>query len=338
MSRRLRRRSLLLGVPAATGLAVGGLWWGLRDTPDPTSAATVDNDAVPTAVEPIETTATPELPVTVTDATGQEITITDISRIVPLSGAISEIVFTLGLGDRIVARDVTATFDQAADLPLISHGHDVSVEGVLSTQPTLILTEPASADDATLDQLRAAGATIATFDSVTDLAGINPRIDAIATALGVPQAGYDLIEHTDQRISSAAATTGEGPPLRVAFLYLRGSASVYFLGGTNSGASDIIEAAGGIDAGKEAGLEGDFVPLTPEAMAAAQPDAFLTMTKGLDSVGGVDGLLQLAGVAQTPAGQNRRVAAIADGVLLNYGPRTADVITSLSAQIHGSVQ
>lgn len=59
------------------------------------------------------------------------------------------------------------------------------------------------------------------------------------------------------------------------------------------------------------------------------------MTKGLESVGGVDGLVKIPGVAQTPAGMNRRVVSIEDGVLLNYGPRTDQVLKSLVDQLYG---
>lgn len=46
-----------------------------------------------------------------------------------------------------------------------------------------------------------------------------------------------------------------------------------------------------MDAGTEAGLDKHFTPITTEAPAQAQPDVILMMTKGLDSVGGLDGVL-----------------------------------------------
>ena len=49
-------------------------------------------------------------------------------------------------------------------------------------------------------------------------------------------------------------------------------------------------------------------PVTDEGLVDAQPDVVLMMTEGLDSVGGVDGLLErLPALAQTPAGQNKRI-------------------------------
>ncbi|MEU6860561.1 ABC transporter substrate-binding protein [Glycomyces sp. NPDC046736] len=294
-------------------------------------------DAVPPAVdrvEPIAEDVAPVLPTVVTDATGAEITIDSADAIVPLSGSLSEIVFTLGLGDAVVARDITATFEQAADLPIVSHGHDISAEGVLSLQPDLILAETSSGPQTALDQISAAGVPIVVFEPAKGIDSASERIAAVAAALGVDDLGAELITRTEASIAAATEGIDLSDPPRVAFLYLRGSASVYMIGANDSGATSLIEAAGGIDAGA-AELEGDFIELTPEALAAAAPDVILVMDKGLESVGGIDGLLEIPGVAQTPAGEAGRIAHLPDGIMLNYGPRTGDVVADLAAQLHG---
>lgn len=90
-----------------------------------------------------------------------------------------------------------------------------------------------------------------------------------------------------------------------------------------------------MDAGAASGLGKDFTAITSEALAEAAPDAILVMSKGLASVGGVDGLVRIPGVAQTPAGMDRRIVSVEDGVLLNYGPRTDQVLKSVVAQLYG---
>ncbi|WP_171162077.1 hemin ABC transporter substrate-binding protein [Streptomyces sp. I05A-00742] len=281
---------------------------------------------------------TPRLPATVKSSDGREVTVSKADRIAPLTGSASEIVFTLGLGDRVVARDISATFAQAAKLPLVTRGHDVSAESVLSLKPDVVIADTTTGPAEALDQIRGAGVPVLVLDPPKKLSDVGPRIDRVAAALGVPDAGKQLRQRTEERVGKAqhAAPKEGGKKPRVAFLYLRGSASVYLIGGADSGASSLIEAAGGVDAGKESGLEKDFTPITSEALAKAAPDVILVMSKGLDSVGGMDGLLKVPGVAQTPAGMDRRVASIDDGVLLNYGPRTDRVLASLVEQIHRS--
>ncbi|MBZ6472127.1 heme/hemin ABC transporter substrate-binding protein [Streptomyces griseocarneus] len=288
-------------------------------------------------VEPLSGTPESRLPVTVRSADGHDVTVTATDRIVPLTGSLSEVVFGLGLGGKVVARDITATFEQARELPVVTRAHDVSAESVLSLKPTLVLAETTTGPAEAVAQIRAAGIPLVVLEPAKKLADVGTRIEKVAAALGVPTAGDRLRERTEQRLDAAKKgipAGGAGKKPRVAFLYLRGSASVYLMGGAGSGADSLVEAAGGVDAGKESGLKKDFTPLTSEALAKAAPDVILVMSKGLESVGGVDGLLKIPGVGQTPAGLDRRIASVDDGVLLNFGPRTDAVLKSLVEQIH----
>ncbi|MEV0117735.1 ABC transporter substrate-binding protein [Streptomyces sp. NPDC050844] len=297
--------------------------------------------SAPDRVEPLKSRPDPALPATVTSADGKKVTVKDASRIVPLTGSLSEIVFTLGLGKNVVARDITATFEQAEKLPVVTRAHDVSAESVLSLKPTVVLADTSTGPAEAIDQIRDAGIPLVVLDPAKSLDDVGPRIDAVAKALGVKKAGDELKSRTEKRISAVrksipASARTEKP--RVAFLYLRGSASVYLLGGRESGASSLLEAAGAVDAGKASGLKKDFTAITSEALAEAAPDAILVMSKGLESVDGVDGLLKIPGVAETPAGLDRRVVSIDDGVLLNYGPRTDEVLKSLVGQLYGGAE
>ncbi|GGQ61720.1 heme/hemin ABC transporter substrate-binding protein [Streptomyces pilosus] len=332
--RRLRTRlaGALLSALALTltATACGG-------PPEAASAPPPDAaSAPPDRVEPLAGTPRPALPATVRSADGRTLTVRRAERVVPLSGSLSEIVFTLGLGSRVVARDVTATFEQAARLPVVTRGHDVSAEGVLSLRPDLVIAESGTGPAEAMDQIRAAGIPVLVVAAATGLDDVGPRIGAVAAALGVPSAGEELTRRTEERIAAVTRSVPrDGTKPRVAFLYLRGSASVYLIGGRGSGATSLIEAAGAVDAGAGSGLEKDFTAITSEALVKAAPDAVLVMAKGLESVGGVDGLVKIPGVAQTPAGMDRRIVSVEDGVLLNYGPRTDQVLASVVEQLYG---
>ncbi|TXL92310.1 ABC transporter substrate-binding protein [Streptomyces sp. IB2014 016-6] len=288
-------------------------------------------------VEPLATVPEPELPVTVDSADGTKVTVTSTDRLVPLTGSLSEIVFTLGLGKHVVARDITATFEQAEKLPVVTRAHDVSAESVLSLRPTLVIAETTTGPSEAVEQIRDAGIPLLVVEPAKGLDDVGTRIGTVARALGVDAAGDELSARTAERIAAVQKripAPGDGEKPRVAFLYLRGSASVYLLGGRDSGASSLLEAAGAVDAGKESGLDKDFTAITSEALAKAAPDAILLMSKGLESVGGPDGLVKIPGVAETPAGLDRRFISVDDGVLLNYGPRTDQVLASLVEQLY----
>lgn len=313
---------LVAGCGSTRGVAGGGS----------DGAAAGNTPVVAVTAEPVAPLAdppAPQLPTTARSADGKNVRITDISRIIPLTGSLAETVFSLGLGDHVVARDISTTFAQAAGLPLVTRAHDVSAESVLSLRPTLVLADTDTGPPEALEQIRRAGVPVLTLAVPNKVADVVPHIHTIADALGVPAAGDALAAQTERQLTLATAGHTPQHPLTVAFLYLRGSAGVQLIGGKGSGADSLIAAAGGLDAGTRLGLS-TFTPITAEALVAARPDVLLLMTDGLHSVGGVAGLRKIPGIAQTPAGEHGRVITVEDGVLLDFGPRTATVITAIA--------
>jgi iron complex transport system substrate-binding protein len=299
------------------------------DSGDP-AASTTAGDAIAARAED----ATPVLPVAVVDAGGRTVDVEDVSRIVPLAGNIAEVVFALGLGDRVVARDVSTTFEEAEHLPLVTRAHDVSAESVLSVRPTLVLADEDTGPPEALDQIRGVGIPVVVFEHPTSVEEVTTHIEAIAAALGVPAAGTRVAADTQAAIDDVRASIPDGDAPVVAFLYLRGQASVYLLGGPGSGTDSMIAAAGGIDAGTRSGLHNPFTPMTSEAMVAAAPDVIMLTTTGLESVGGIDGLVGIPGIAQTPAGRDRRVIAVEDGLLFGFGSRTPEALATIIDQLY----
>ena len=250
-------------------------------------------------------------------------------RIVSLAAGVGETLAALGLADRVVARDETSDVPAIASAPIVTKAHATSAELVLAQKPDLVLVDAATSPPEAIDQIRSTGVTVVEVPEAWSVTDIGPRTRAVADAVGLPASAADSV--ISAATSSVTMAPGGTPP-RVAFLYLRGTSAVYLLGGQGSGADDLIAGAGGIDVGAESGLDA-FVPLTPEALVAADPDTILVMTKGLESVGGIEGLIALPGVAQTTAGRERRVIAVDDTLLLSFGPRTGELVTRLSAAL-----
>ncbi len=319
--------ALLLGAAACRTSAADELGSGVPS-----------GEEAPALLVPIAGHPTPRLPATVTGADGREVTVTDASRIVPLWGNIAETIFMLGLGDNVVGRDVSATFPEAEHLPLVTRGHDVSAEAVLSLQPTVVFAQTDTGPPEALEHLRNAGVPVVVLEAPSNIDEIESRIMLVADALGVSEAGDALVQRTEDEISEAqrAIPDGQAKP-KVAFLYMRGQAGVYLIAGPGSGADSMIEAAGGIDAGTAMGLDRPFTPLTSEAMVQAAPDVILMTTTGLESVGGIDGLVDMPGIGQTPAGQNRRVITEEDGLLYSFGARTPVALAALIDRLYSPV-
>lgn len=254
---------------------------------------------------------------------------TDGERIVTMTAGLTEAVFALGFGDLVVGRDLGSTLADASDLPIVTTTHDVNAEALLAVRPTLVLVDEDTGPDAALDQVRSTGVRVELVENATRVDQIVPRLERVAAILGAPERAARLAEVIDGELADLLVDDELLTAPRVAFLYVRGPASVYLLGGPGSGPDSIIAAAGGIDAGTDIGLDLPFTPLTPEALVEAAPDILFVTTTGLDSVDGIDGLMQLTGVQQTPAGKARRVMTAEDGLLFSFGPRTPDLVVGL---------
>lgn len=334
---RLRTALLLL---AAAGIAAASVACGGDDDDEATPVPATPTPAATTAASPsptapaVQAEAKPVLPAKVKDKDGQEITVSDVSRIVVLNGDLTEVVYALGLGENVVGVDTSATYPpEAKEKPKIGYQRSLNAEGILSLQPTVIIGSELAGPPAVIEQIRGAGVPVVLFKTVSSLDDVTRKINDVATALGVPNRGKLLADETKREIDEALALAAKATSKpRVAFLYLRGSTTQVMMG-KGSGADVLITAAGAIDAGAEAGIAGSK-PLTPEALVSAAPDVILVLTAGLQSVGGVDGLLQIPGVAQTPAGQQRRVVDFDDQYLLGLGPRAGKALKELIQALH----
>jgi iron complex transport system substrate-binding protein len=251
---------------------------------------------------------------------------TSPERIIALANGSAEVVYALGFGAALVGRDIASTFPGDEQVPIVTSAHSVSTEKVLAQRPTLVIVDARSGPQEALNQIRSAGVRLVSIPEAWTLTDVAPRIRAIGQLLNAEAAASTLIAQADSELAKVQKSVAKTP---VAFLYLRGTASVYLLGGQGSGADSLLQAIGAIDVGARSKLAA-FTPLTSEGLIAAKPEVILVMRKGLQSVGGVDGLVKLPGVAQTPAGAARRIIAVDDEVLLAFGARTAALVKELS--------
>lgn len=300
------------------------------------------------SLEPVAKAPETAMPATVVskdlDGGRPEITVTDTSRIIALSitGTLADYVVSLGLGDNLVGKDTATIAPGTEDLPLVTGaGHVVNVEGLLALEPTVVLTDGSlGPDDVVRIQLRQAGVPVVAVDRVSDFETSYQAARDVAAALGVPELGEQLAQQIEnsvtEKIAEIEATilpSDEALRPRVVFLYLRGT-KVYYMFGEGSGIDNLLDAVGAIDIATEKGWKGER-QVTPEALVSMNPDAILVMSKGLESVGGVDPLIaDLSGIAQTKAGMNRRIIDVDDTLVLAGGTRSADVLDGLARALY----
>jgi iron complex transport system substrate-binding protein len=236
----------------------------------------------------------------------------------------------MGFKNLIVGRDIASTDDSLKDIPIVSVGHQINAEQIIALKPELVIVDESVGPKEAIAAVRNAGIRIESINEVWNVNDITKKVNEIAQLIGVPQSGIEL----SNAITSAVSLVGQkvkGSP-RIAFLYLRGGNSIYLLGGKGSGADSMLKALGATDVGATISNR-PFTLFTSESFATEDPEILLVMSKGLASVGGIEGLVALPGVAQTTAGKNRAVIAIDDSLLLSFGPRTPDLLVKIAEAI-----
>lgn len=286
------------------------------------------------------------LPATVVshDSTGDvEVTIEDTSRLLAISmtGTIAELVHAYGLADNLVGRDISTQLPGYEDLPVVTkQGHSIDAESVIALNPTLILTDGSIGPTDVVLQLRDAGIQVVTVSRAKTPEATYELAREVAGALGVDELADTLIDQLSQAIADKEAEIATLLPSddvlrpRIAFLYVRGTAGVYYLFGEGSGIDTLIDSLGGVDVAEEIGWLGEK-PMTDEALVALNPDIILVMTKGLESAGGVDGLIEAQpSIALTNAGKHRRIIDVEDTLILAGGTRIPDILDGLARAIY----
>ncbi|MFQ5967186.1 MAG: hemin ABC transporter substrate-binding protein [Acidimicrobiia bacterium] len=276
-------------------------------------------------------------------ADGVETAISDVSRIVSLNGDFTEIIYELGLGANVVAVDVTTTHPpEAAALidagQTVGFGQQLAPESVLRFEPTLVIGDEQIAPPESIAQLRQAGVPVAILKTQVTLDGVEEKILQVAEILAVSAAGQELANRVSSEIGEAVSQAAQDDTdPTIAYVYVRGP-QIIFLFGAGMPTQAMIEGAGAIDAGAAAGVFGP-APLTPEALVAAAPDWIVLPEAGLANLGGIDTLLEIPGVADTPAAQNDAFLVYDEAYFFNLGPRTgqalAEFVTDLYPDLAG---
>lgn len=320
---------------------------GAEPSPTATSAPRATATPIPATATPIPprptatpaATATPEpapsdptLPATVTDAYGDEVVVDDVSRIVVLNGDFTEVVFALGLGANIAAVDSSATYPrEALALPKVGYQRTLSAEGILAMRPSVVIGSSSAGPAEVIEQVRSTGVPVVILDAVFTLDGVGKKIRGVAQALGVPERGEEIASGVEKEIAEvrALAAQAEERPSAV-FFYMRGLDTL-LIGGAGDLSHELFEASGAVSGGAAAGVREPWVPLTSEALVAANPDCIVAFTAGLESVGGAEGLKRIPGVAQTNAAANGCILDFEGLYFRGGGPRTGALLRELLA-------
>jgi iron complex transport system substrate-binding protein len=249
------------------------------------------------------------------------------SRILSVGGAVTEVLYELGVANRIIAVDSTSLFPPEAlkTHKNVGYFRTLSTEGVLSVAPDLIIASDKAGPPEVVRALKSSGIDYFEINDDPSAEALVARVRAIAGKVGRAAAGEELVKRieTDFATLATARERLTRHPAALFVLSIRGGRAI--VGGGDTSADVMLRLAGATNAASS--LKG-FKPISDESILAMNPEAIVLM--GRSSAGSLsDEVLTVPGVAATRAGRDRRVIEMDGLYLLGFGPRAPAAATDL---------
>ncbi len=274
-------------------------------------------------------------PVTITDDLGVTVTIDKYpERIVSLSPANTEILFALGLGDRIVGVTEYCTYPEAAlSKDKIGGFSTINTEKIAVLNPDLLVAADGNSEE-TIAHLRELGYTIITVNADTiDTTLADIRL--IGKAAGVESAAEELVSSMQADLAEIAEKTkGAEKPTILHCMWT----DPLWVSGSGTFQDEMISAAGGVNA---AAAEGGWVALTMEKFLTMNPDIIVVDSGDGMGVGTDDALknffLKDSRMQSLSAVQNERVYVVNADIIDRGGPRIVEGVEALAEIAHPDI-
>lgn len=256
-------------------------------------------------------------------------------RVVCVSKQINEFLFDIGAQDVLVGRDLTSIYPEAIRaIPSVGYHRALSAEGIISTRPTLFLTDGNVGPDAVLAELRKVGIPILVMAPGSSVDSAQLLLEGLGARFHRERAADSVLAEWRRGMAEIAADsakwTGQRRP-RVLIMHFGQIVNDYLAVNRGGPADQMLRWAGGENAMDS--VRG-MTRLTPELIARVAPDVIIATDVGFDRLGSAARFAALPGVNLTPAGRTGRIHRIDETRIMYYGPRTPAAVRELETMIH----
>jgi len=255
-------------------------------------------------------------------------------RIVCLSKQYNEILYALGAERDLVAVDLSSTYPpEIKSLPTVGYHRALGVEGIVSVKPTLIIHDNNVGPEHVMRQLEQLKIPMKVFEAKSvDIPSTKALMSEMGRYFHQEARAESLNRKLDLDMEKALLRSrGYSTKPKVLVIHFGRAMNIYLTITQASTAGKMIEWAGG-----EIPIRGErgMVQLSPEVIAAADPEVLLLTDFGYDRLGSAEQVTTLPGVDTTRAARNKRIYRVEEGDLVYIGPRTGENVLKLQALIH----
>lgn len=268
---------------------------------------------------------------TVTDALGRQVAVPETMRVLSLGPDVTEIVYALGAGGRLVGVDRSSRYPEEANgLPNVGYRRALSAEGLLSLKPELILAAEDIGPPEVVDVLKAFSVPVVFIPEDNSMNGVARKIALIAETLNREEEGRKLADEIARDFEAVSALVERVPAAsRKKVVFFHGIARLTAAGG-GTAADAIIRQSGGIN---PFGHFDGYKAASEEALLAMEPQAILMMADGRGGPAAED-VFAVAALSTSPAARDRALIVLDGPYMLGFGPRTADAIRALALALY----
>lgn len=253
-------------------------------------------------------------------------------RIVCVSKQLTEFMFAVGAGDKIVGVDLSSTYPpEAQKLVTVGYHRMLSSEGIISLSPTLVIHNGGIAPESVITQLEKVGIPMKKYMDTPNVDSCKSLMMQIAREYNNEAKGIEMCKKLDADMNTAREKLKEYTDRpKVLIIHYGRQMNNYFVMGNRGTANDMLVWAGGVNAADTSG----FRNLSAEVIMRSQPDVILATDFGFDRTGGAEQFVELPGIQLTPAAKNHRIYRIEEHDLVYLGPRTGENVLKMMELIH----
>lgn len=254
-------------------------------------------------------------------------------RIVCVSKQLTELMFALHQGNKIVGVDLTSTYPpDTKSITKVGYHRHLSSEGIISLDPTVVIHQGDVAPPEVMTQIKKVGIPVKVYPHAVTIDSTKMLIRMLGKEYGEDSTAERIIRKMDSDLTKADSIVKKYPtkPL-VLIIHFGQQNNRYFVMGTRGTANEMLKLAGGLNAADTS----SFRDLSPEVIAREQPDVILATDFGWDRLGGsIEKFKEIPGIALTPAARNGKIYRIEEHDLVYFGPRTGENILLMAKLIH----